>query len=165
MTECDSTSRCGSFNIAMKCGREENHVGNHQAFVPNVYKRQGMDAVFVWDTRLLSTSPVLPDSDWTHECEECGIKVEDRIPVCFYCKYWLDTIKECLEDGIRIDGAHYVAASASGGFGGQEFVIEYFDDRPTLKTNSLWLQGKIPAHFQDRLPNNAKFEGDSPCVV
>lgn len=163
MAECNSTSRCGVFNISMKCGRDEGHIGNHQAFVPGVYKNHGMDAVFVWDTRLLSTMPIIPVDDWTKECQECGIKVENGIPYCFYCSYWLDCIKNSLHRSIRVDGVHYLSGG-TGGYSGRTFIIEFFDDQPTLTTNSLWLQGKIPAHFAERLPNNANFRGEAPWV-
>lgn len=163
MASCSSTSRDTLFKVEAKCGREENHRGNHQGFVPGVYKNHGMDAVFVWDTRMLSTMPVIPGDDWTGECQECGIKVENNIPYCFYCDFWLDSIRTTINRSIRANGVCFVSGG-TGGYSGREFVIEFFDERPTLTTKSLWLQGKIPAHFRDRLPDNAQFIGEAPWV-
>jgi len=43
------------------------------------------------------------------------------------------------------------------GYGGRKFIIEFFDERPTITTHNLWHQGEIPPHFRDRLQDEANF--------
>lgn len=161
MLECTSEVSVGTFNITVKCSREDNHIGNHQTFAPNTYKLQKMDAEVVWDTRLLSCGPVIPGDTWDTECIECGIKVVNEISRCFYCDYWHRLFIQDHNRSIRIDGMHYLSGG-TGGYSGRKFTIEFFDDRLNHITKSLWSQGKIPEHYQIRLFDNARFIGETP---
>lgn len=159
--ECTSETQSGTFNITVKCDRDIDHIGHHQAFVPDVYKRQNMAAEFVWDTRPLSTAPVIPEDTWDTDCLECGIKVANGILRCFYCNFWNDLLIKDYNRSIRVNGVHYLAGG-TGGYSGRKFTIEFFDGRPNLTTKSLWYQGKIPDQFQIRLHDNARFIGETP---
>lgn len=79
--------------------------------------------------------------------------------MCFNCNFWTDYMGRT--DTIRIDGMHYVIApdttSGMKGYGGHEFKIKRFDTEGVIVTHNLWHQGDIPAHFRDRLPDNAEF--------
>lgn len=84
--------------------------------------------------------------------------------ICFTCDYWERMIARPDQDRcVRIEGRHYTIAEAESGpsmfkgHGGRSFSIEFFDGR-SVATNNLWHQGAIPAHFKDKLPDNAKFK-------
>ena len=110
------------------------------------------------------------------DCVECGkkkhvdfeSKTQERLisnSTCFNCDYWRDYgNKKDDPSSVRVNGNHYwIAAVGFGrgrddwkGFGGQRFVIEFFDGR-RVETDDLWSQGDIPPHFRERLPDNARF--------
>lgn len=96
--------------------------------------------------------------------------------VCFSCLHWRDIASGdkrshvhapedafAPEDRVVVDGWHYIIAPdaqrgfrGSIGHGGAEFIVEFHDGRRVI-THNLWSQGHIPAHFRDRLPDNAVF--------
>ena len=103
-------------------------------------------------------------------CVECGetksvhsgdIKRLVAEQLCFTCNFWRE--KVAMRDNpnvARIEGKHYMIEdehSNSRGFGGDRFVI-FFADGRRVETHNLWFQGDIPAHFRNRLPDNATFE-------
>ena len=107
------------------------------------------------------------------ECRECG-KPFDALScgdgprmveqqLCFTCLFWTDHLEKGDKDGRRVIvyGHHYKigseAPSYNRGFGGQKFTIRFLVDGETIVTTNLWHQGAIPAHFRDRLPDNAEF--------
>ena len=96
-----------------------------------------------------------------------GMSVERAQPhgdVCWHCNHWLTAVDERDEPGhVRIGGKSYhvdVVHPIKGGdpdlrgFGGRVHVIQWNDGRVT-RTDNLWFGGEIPAHFLDRLPDNA----------
>jgi hypothetical protein len=81
--------------------------------------------------------------------------------VCFGCAFWSDKLNIADHSRVaRIDGTHYFYEDDKDGgfkgFGGRKFEIKFHDGR-TVVTRNLWCQGNIPAHFRDRLPDNAEF--------
>lgn len=61
------------------------------------------------------------------------------------------------------DGGSYWIGSEGGekhsrGFGGQPWVITFFDDRDVVHSTSLWFQGDIPAEWRNQLSDNAKLK-------
>ncbi|MEV0994602.1 hypothetical protein [Nonomuraea sp. NPDC050202] len=62
---------------------------------------------------------------------------------------------------VVVDGEHYYLCEETGslrfrGFGGHRFHIEFFDGRRATTTN-LMHQGRIPAKYRERFPDNARF--------
>lgn len=87
---------------------------------------------------------------------------------CHTCDFWERHIVEAT--GVVINHRHYsigdegeVAGrrrSLGGwglGCGGAEYEIEFLADARRVVTHNLWVQGKIPERFRDRLPDNARF--------
>jgi len=119
------------------------------------------------------TNPTTLDERIT--CKNCGseelltwdkehnTKLE-KLQLCFTCNFWEEKVKiKDRPETVRINDMHYyisppVAENYKGfvGFGGQKFIIEFFDGRK-VETNNLWCQGGIPISFREILPNNAKF--------
>lgn len=108
-------------------------------------------------------------------CHECHEAVERHFSepiqsemlersLCFNCWFWAGyAAKSEKPEHVRINGQHYVIGDESGrdgmrGYGGRRFVINFTDGRSVTTTN-LWHQGDIPAHFLDRLPDNATWGG------
>lgn len=110
------------------------------------------------------------------DCRECGQRgvlgwdhrVEQRMrdrSVCFTCLFWLERTERVNDPAIAVvDGKFYtIAEEPSGddrfrpglGYGGRRFDIEFHDGRKVVSHN-VWFGGEIPAHFRDRLPDNAK---------
>lgn len=79
--------------------------------------------------------------------------------------YWMRQVDGDEEDqrGVVVDGVHYrLGPNKPGrgefkGFGGRRFEIEWLDGRPSVVTNDLWYQGRIPDKYRILLPDNAKF--------
>lgn len=92
--------------------------------------------------------------------------------VCFGCDFWRKRVAEDAADGrgIVASGRHYQIGDESevegarrrnGGWGlgcgGTEFTVEYLADGRRVVTHNLWVQGLVPPHFRERLPDNARF--------
>ncbi len=122
------------------------------------------------------------------KCKECGQALEawektryettpERHMSGAYCYFWTGWV---LRAGYRfydyriarVDGRHYYIEDeiceglhkVFRGFDGKRFVIEFSDGAVITETTNLWYQGKIPEHFKDRLPDNARFLGDEPVT-
>jgi len=105
-------------------------------------------------------------------CKECGITdfptdYSERTKIkllghslCFDCNFWREKVEDRHSFTI-IEGNCYCILpntnSRMRGFGGRKFIIEFFDERPTIITHNLWHQGEIPPHFRDRLQDEANF--------
>jgi hypothetical protein len=68
----------------------------------------------------------------------------------------------------RVDGVHYVVKPYNRtdpprylGFGGTVFTFRFHDGRE-ITSNDVMSQGEIPAHFRDRLPDNAVIVPQQP---
>lgn len=114
-------------------------------------------------------------------CRECDERYDpnrlqariERVLVhnqlCHKCQHWTEIWME-RNDPRRafIEGMSHTigdedAEPRSGlmrGCGGSRFVIAFFDGRK-VETTNLWNQGEIPAHFRERLPDNASFVQES----
>lgn len=117
-------------------------------------------------------------------CVECGHmfrtqyldSVKARLianHTCHACDFWREKVRwkeqnDPVRKCVRVNGQHYVfdATAASitdprelrwAGHGGHVFRIKFHDDKNVVVTNNLWFQGRIPAHFAERLPDNAEF--------
>lgn len=84
---------------------------------------------------------------------------------CFDCSFWLERaqwMKEMEYRQVMVNGHHYMIGIDDSndfspkGFGGRQFIIQFFDGR-IIKTNNLWSQGTIPDRFRKMLPDNAVF--------
>jgi hypothetical protein len=104
-------------------------------------------------------------------CVECqtrhhfdlGDDVAERLvreSCCDSCDFWRQ--REAMKDDprvVRVHGQHYLIGEpflCFRGFGGQRFIIEFFDGR-RVESDCLWTQGIIPPHFRERMPDNARF--------
>lgn len=107
-------------------------------------------------------------------CRQCCGTVEphrlSKSDVCFSCDFWQRYVENRdAADRVRINGSHYIIgeedARGERGCGGSKFIIEFTNGRRVI-TRNLWVQGKIPAHFREQLPDNAQFirEGDASWV-
>ena len=82
---------------------------------------------------------------------------------CFDCSFWLfktEFHEDLANRRVVVDGNHYMISAVADtyplGFGGELFIIKFFDGR-IIKTNNLWSQGSIPDRFREMLPDNAVF--------
>lgn len=108
-------------------------------------------------------------------CRECGEVLYDRWvedvkqrvlaeKLCHTCLFWSDYATTASDPThLVVKGYHYVIAPDQPkgyrgftGHGGAEFIIKFNDGREVVSRN-LWAQGNVPAHFRDRLPDNAVF--------
>ena len=88
--------------------------------------------------------------------------IEKRL--CFSCNFWQEKYEyDQLHPGkgVVIDGTHYYIEDENSksyfrGFGGAKFVIQ-FNNGEVVETTNLWCQGEIPAIWQEKFPDNAKF--------
>lgn len=108
-------------------------------------------------------------------CNECkkNCYVKDGYLVAFQrcaeCHYWhVAYLMKENQHMIRINGVQYYIGEESAkdkGFRGQRFQFRYLDKltylpdsaRPILISTNLNYCGEVPAHFKDRLPDNAEF--------
>jgi hypothetical protein len=156
MSRCESTRRFTGSEHVFHCGREDGHYGSHQSISKGYYKDPAILSNARWNEEGAVSSAV-PKMLW-NECDECFLLIEDEKALCFGCEHWLGIIVEGNPDRIIINQGHYLVGS-KGGFGGREFSIEFFDSsRQPMTTDRLWSQGKIPAQFGDRLPDNAQWK-------
>jgi hypothetical protein len=105
----------------------------------------------------------------TYTCPSCG-KSYTRLHTpdsyignnCFDCSFWLgktDYPDYMANHQVIINGEHFMLGETDSfvrGFGGREFIIQFFDGR-IIETNNLWYQGEIPEQFRSMLPDNAVF--------
>lgn len=106
-------------------------------------------------------------------CGECGdvLNIEYCEPYksqivagkrCMSCLFWLDYAAKVNDpSSVRVGGRHYwitpdAPRASFQGHGGAEFVIRFVDGREVV-TRNLWAQSEIPAHFRERIPDNAEF--------
>lgn len=106
-------------------------------------------------------------------CKKCGAPVSTKwaepvkheiieANLCHSCMFWEKKllVKDNPETA-RIDHVHYHIAPDNPkasfiGYGGRQFVIEFFDGR-NVRTKNLWCNGEIPKRYRNELPDNAKF--------
>ena len=107
------------------------------------------------------------------KCRECGDVLDTQVPkamadrivheqCCLDCLEWLRIVED--KDSGRCftaTGHHYTIAPDESkgrehlaGFGGARFRILFSDGREVVSRN-IWHTGKVPAHFRERLPDNA----------
>lgn len=109
-------------------------------------------------------------------CRECGDTEDRRFiesvmskmlerQLCHTCNFWAEWVERKDEPEVaRIGGWHYRVHSMTKpgvpahckGFGGRLHTVVW-DSGWKATTDDLWGQGEIPAHFRDRLPDNAVF--------
>nr|WP_319393438.1 hypothetical protein [uncultured Desulfobacter sp.] len=106
----------------------------------------------------------------TYACQCCGkTYIKNLNPDvylernCFECSFWLlktEYYEDLTDRRVVVDGNHYMISAVTDtypkGFGGRQFIIQFFDGR-IIKTNNLWSQGSIPDRFREMLPDNAVF--------
>ncbi len=114
--------------------------------------------------------------DNAETCPCCGLEyIKDLsqdtyfYDCCEDCSFWLEKLylpQEYSNRRVIVNGVHYLISESSiKGFGGAKFKIKFFDGR-VIKTNNLWEQGKIPAHFRSVLKDNAVFiKTKAPAVT
>lgn len=77
-------------------------------------------------------------------------------------EFWADRVEPARTDPKKcvIDGHYYSVGDPSmrgaRGFGGRQFHIAR-NDGTLIETTNLWYGGQIPAHWLERIPNNAEF--------
>lgn len=85
---------------------------------------------------------------------------------CFHAfdsDYWLQQVDSDPAARVVVGGTHYrLGPNRPGnndlkGFAGRRWEIEYLDGRPSVVTNDLWYQGKIPEQYRSLIPDNARF--------
>lgn len=111
--------------------------------------------------------------DLKYTCRECSQPGEERADaygamlrerkLCFDCNhFWQLFEKRDDPSVVRARGHHYMIGAKNDpfpGFGGQRFVIKFFDGR-VVETKNLWHQGDIPERWRERMPDNAEFVND-----
>ncbi|MCX4792550.1 hypothetical protein OG369_43015 [Streptomyces sp. NBC_01221] len=93
---------------------------------------------------------------------------------CFDCRFWTEKIRWAADGDqmpgnysqgpvpvARVNGRHYVVKPMNTttphqflGFGGALWTFLFKDGRE-ITSNDVMTQGEIPAHFRNRLPDNA----------
>ncbi len=123
--------------------------------------------------------------DHAVDCRECGLPADAQYSTafkagrCFLCNFWADMLSGVNEETrVVVGGTHFIAGAWTAeppaygtekynGFGGRKFVVGFTagpNAGRTLTTYDLWHQGPIPAHFRDRLPDNAVFVENTSAV-
>ena len=85
--------------------------------------------------------------------------------LCFHCHYWTERIQRThVKTQVVVKGVVYQIGPESAnsghafrGHGGRRFKIKFFDGR-VIETTNLWVNGDVPPHFRDDIPDNADFE-------
>lgn len=105
------------------------------------------------------------------KCEICGKEIECSLFAsvilcsnndCYEKYYWLERVKrkdsptQVVINGIVYQIGREDDCSSFRGYDGRQFKIKFFDGRIVTTTN-LWHNGKVPAEFRDRLPDNAEW--------
>lgn len=115
-------------------------------------------------------------------CRECGNpepseyidstqkQIQER-GLCFRCNFWTNMVAGLGPHSVIVEGRSYeiapdrpdiLARGGQGlGHGGAAFEIAFNDGR-TVVSRNLWAQGEIPAHFRERMPDNARFVRREP---
>lgn len=140
-----------------------------------------LDRADLWDTReddLVEQHEGNTYTLWRYvglpPCLECGIGVVTRDSsdgpemqerqLCFSCLFWHHRLEEQGKPEVFIARGHRYSIGpeepktllAIRGCAGARQRIRFFDGRE-VETTNLWHQGEIPAHFRERLPDNAEF--------
>lgn len=83
--------------------------------------------------------------------------------LCYSCNFWHEKMlspgRSLVVDGCRYGiGSEGKSDNAHRGFGGQEFLVKFFEGVPfDILTTNLWHNGEVPDHYRDRLPDTAEF--------
>lgn len=95
---------------------------------------------------------------------EPTVKVERYLQRDESDKFWARLVEVDEQDqlGVVVNGVHYrLGPDRKGapfkGFDGRRWEIEYLDGRPSVVTNDLWYQGRVPERYRVLLPDNARF--------
>lgn len=82
--------------------------------------------------------------------------------ICFKCAFWKDKAEHPAPGREIINGTHYMFNkwnSDDHGFrgcgGSSHYILR--TDGTVVRSNNVWIQGDIPNHFLDLLPDTAKF--------
>lgn len=91
--------------------------------------------------------------------------------LCYDCNFWEEKLalpgRAVVVAGCRYGiGSESPSDKAHRGFGGQAFLIKFFQGVPfDVFTTNLWHNGEIPKHYQDRMPNTATFGSQEDIAV
>lgn len=101
-------------------------------------------------------------------CSECGSPYSTNYVepvkqmllaagICHSCDHFRRLIGR--KHALRIAGVHWMGkpGDKGDGCGGRTFNVRMLETGEEFQTSNLWCQGNIPAHFKDRLPDNAEF--------
>lgn len=154
-----------------------NHCGDKQVLVTDgTTTRMGCqwcEDLYAADVNLWRVAPPVAGSFTCRMCPRV-VRPESYMPafqkalveaqLCLRCDHFEKLLRpEVAERVVRVEGRHYFIedpnAGGISGYGGRRFTIAFNDGRRVSTTN-LWLQGDIPKHFRERMPDNAGFVKD-----
>lgn len=130
----------------IQCEREQDHLGNHQAF--------NEDDCMSWTVSGAMSGSPYGQFGFTNFCQHCGFITAggaEGNQVCSLCSFWLSHHKT--GGGFVIKGRHY--RPGGGGFGGNIFHLKRSDG--TKWSGELFTQGVIPSWMIHLFPDNAAF--------
>ena len=162
-TLCDAEHHDYWHKVMIECRRPAGHLGDHQHWTQAQRVTWGRGG---------GTSSTEGSGNWTNEvyvCRHCGALEEWHwdtkrvdLEACFACNFWLRNSDPAAIDRAIVNGRSYFPCEGNGpGYGGRHVTIHYADGR-TVESRNLWTQGEVPAHFRDRLPDNATIEWHRP---
>ncbi len=81
--------------------------------------------------------------------------------ICFSCAFWTDKIENPSKGREIINGFHYIFSPWNSGekrFRGLNGSPYYalHNDGTAIRSNNVWVQGRIPDRFRELLPDTAK---------
>jgi hypothetical protein len=106
-----------------------------------------------------------------NEVPNRGYEEARKAGLCFNCWFWEKRIRENAEMLANpkspyipcvVEGKHYCFQPGiftdkhNCGLGGARFRITI--EGREYETNNVWVQGMVPVHFRDRLPDNATMQ-------
>lgn len=146
--QCPEMSvRTYSDKSSYPCERRAEHKGKHQ----------NLDGRNVhWRTKTEYSGTHHSAYGYLADCEECGshlafTKNELASQLCWDCWFWSLEIP-LVDQSFIIDGNVY---RRGAGFGGKRFYIKTVSGETI--TTSVFHRGAVPAHFRDRIADNAQF--------
>lgn len=115
------------------------------------------------------------------ECGECGEEIKllynDQVnaelksrSLCHDCMHWttvLETWKQhnrvCIKGRVFVAGKAVKDGEGPKGYGGVWFRIRRHGSDTVEDCNNLWHNGEVPAHFRNRIKDDAEFVAGPPC--
>lgn len=162
VTTCSSIGEEPLQRNKFQCERQENHLGDHQAFITaetgpydeNLFHEAS------WRKAGSTYNPVAKAIP-VNECDDCGFKLADEVKdLCYKCNFFRDAKKEGFPFFV-MDGNIY---RVSTGKRNPYHENSYYEIKVLTKkgiithTGLITYMSEVPYHLRQQFPNNAVFK-------